>query len=192
MERLLMFVKPSRFIPLVATLALLANPAAAAWDTSGIEGYVSPECLVEIADAHPEITIVEVTIPKSFIEAVGLGLKENPDLKKLVIGLEWVSAVVVETEDPDIAAAAQKCMKDAETRLTRKGWERMARIRDGGTTVNVLILNGNETVRGLVVLISEDGEFIMTNLAGVINLELLAELSGEMNIPGLDAIPEEE
>jgi hypothetical protein len=191
MERL-MLVKPSRVLPLVATLVVLATPAAAAWDTSGIAGYVNPGCLVDIADAHPEIGIVEVTIPKSFIRAVGAGVKENADLQQLVFGLEWVSAVVVETDDPLIAAEARKCVKETEDRLTGKGWERMARIREGGATVNVLVLNGSETVRGVVVLISEEGEFVMTNLAGVINLELLAELSDQVDLPGLDAIPDED
>jgi hypothetical protein len=190
MERLMMLAKPSRLLPCIAALVLLVSPAAAAWDTSGIAGYVDPDCLVGIADVHPEITIVEVTIPGSILRPIGLGLKENPDLQQLVFGLEWVSAVILETEDDQIARTAQACMKDTESRLTRKGWERLARIREEGATVNVLILNGNETVRGLVVLISEEGEFVMTNLAGVINLELLSELSDEVDIPGLDQIPE--
>jgi hypothetical protein len=189
MERLLMLAKRSRWVPLAAALALLATPGAA-WDTSKIEGHVDSGCLVGIADLHPETTIVEVTLPGSLLEGIGLGLKENPDLQELVFGLEWVSAVILETEDKEIATKARACMKETEERLNRKGWERLARIREEGSTVNVLILNGNETVRGVVVLMSEEGEFVMTNLAGLINLERLSQLSEEMDIPGLDAIPE--
>ncbi|MDX1388286.1 MAG: DUF4252 domain-containing protein [Acidobacteriota bacterium] len=173
-------------------LVLVLTSPALAWDTSGIDGYVDPGCLLDLADDHPEITTVEVTIPKGLLRGVGLGFEENSDLQELVFGLEWVGAVVIETENPEISTVAAACMKETESRLGKRGWERLARIREEGTNVNVMILNGGEEVRGVAVLISEPGEgtFVMTNLAGLINLELLGELSREMNVPGLDQIPE--
>ncbi|MDX1389234.1 MAG: DUF4252 domain-containing protein, partial [Acidobacteriota bacterium] len=96
------------------------------------------------------------------------------------------------TEDPDVGLAATACLRDAQKKLERGGWERLARIREEGSTVSVMILNGGETVRGVAVLISDPGEgtFVFSNLAGIINLELLGELSEEMDLPGLDQIPE--
>ncbi len=191
MKRLLTIKKKLCSLGCLVVLGLLASPAVA-WDTSGIDGFVDPGCLLDLADEYPEITTVEVTIPRSLLRAVGLGFKENPDLQKLVFGLEWVGAVVIETENPEIAAVATACLKKTERRLDKQGWERLARIREEGTNVNVMILNGGEEVRGVSVLISEPGEgtFVLTNLAGIINLELLGELSREMDLPGLDAIPE--
>ena len=78
------------------------------------------------------------------------------------------------------------------TRLLGKGWERLAQVREKGSTVRVLILNTETTIGGLVVMITDENQIIFTNVAGVLDLAKLGALGKEMNIPGLQNVEKDE
>lgn len=181
-------------IPCTLALALAAEPARAGWDASGIDGHVDMSTLAALADEHPEISVVEVTIPRSLLGAISRaeGEGEAGEEGEGILGLEWASAIILEIEDPVVQEKARAFFNDTESRLAKEGWERLARIREESARVNVFVLNGGEKIRGVVVMVAEDGAYIFTNLAGQIDPELLGELSEDMGVPGLDRIPEVE
>jgi len=179
-------------VPCVLTLGLVASPAHAGWGASEVDGRVDLSALAALADEHPEIAVVEVTIPRSLLKAISRADEGDEEGSDEAFGLEWVGAVILEIEDPAVQEKARAFFTDTERRLVKEGWERLARIREEGARVNVFILNGGETIRGVVVMVAEDGAYVFTNLAGRIDPELLSELSEEMDVPGLDQIPGED
>ena len=180
---------PMRRSALATVLILLASGATMAGDNEAdrLPGYVDPAPFLALADEDGEL--VEISIPGKLLKAfAGPFAKEEPEVASLVGGLEWIGAVIVGTEDPARIRKAKELFDQTEARLIRKGWERLARIRQEGSTVKVLILNTETTIGGLVVMVREDDQIIFTNIAGVIDLEKLGELGKEMEIPGLEEI----
>jgi hypothetical protein len=127
-------------VPCVLALGLVASPAHAGWDASGVDGHVDLSALVALADEHPEIAVVEVTIPRSLLKAISRADEGEEEGSDRAFGLEWVSAVILEIEDPAVQEEARAFFADTERRLAKEGWERLARIREEDARVNVFIL----------------------------------------------------
>jgi len=168
---------------LLVMLPVLAQ--AQTGNYSNLPGFVDKKEFVgAVGDEDVQI---EIWLPGSLLRIVK-GV--DPELGDLVDGLELAQAVVVETDDPAKAKLLVDKLKTTEARLLKRGWVRLAKIQDGSEQIRVLILNGETTIEGLTVMISDAdaGEFIFANVAGLIDLAAIQRLGSKMNIPGLDQI----
>ena len=186
---------PKRRAWLFGALALLAALAAGplwaqAKDYTKILGFVDKDRFTGLV-GEDDVQI-EVWLPGSLLQIVKA---VDPELGDLVGGLELAQAVVIETDDEGTARKLAERVRSTESWLLKKGWVRLAKIKDGSEHVSVLILTDDETIRGLTVMVSDSGpggSFVFANVAGVIDLAAIQRLGEQMNIPGLDQLESEE
>jgi Domain of unknown function (DUF4252) len=72
--------------------------------------------------------------------------------------------------------------------LQNPGWERLANVRSkkNNQKVDVYTMFQGDVMSGLAVVISESKSIALVNVIGPIDIDLLMELSGKMNIPKID------
>jgi hypothetical protein len=165
---------------------ILALPVGAADDSrERLPGFVDGSRFLELATE--DATTVEVNLHGAILKAI-VGI--DPDLKKLAGGLESIHAVILGFEKKGEAVKAFDVMRQTERKLVDREWEVLTRIKDEESNVSVLVLNDDETIRGLVVLASNEGgeEIVFANIAGSIDLAAIAALGETLDIPGLDEV----
>ena len=81
-------------------------------------------------------------------------------------------------------------VRETESTLKKKGWVRLALVRDEESEVYVLVRNREERIEGLTVLVVDesDGSLVFANVVGMIDLAKIRELGEQMDIPGLENI----
>jgi hypothetical protein len=77
---------------------------------------------------------------------------------------------------------------DIRSQLNAPGWERVANVRSkkNDQKVDVYTMFTGEVISGVAVVVSEAKSIVVVNMIGPIDIELLVELSGKMNIPKID------
>jgi hypothetical protein len=78
--------------------------------------------------------------------------------------------------------------------LNAPGWEKLANVRSkkNNQQVDVYTMFSGDIMSGVAVVISESKSIALVNVIGPIDIELLTELSGKMNIPKIDIQQEKE
>ena len=167
---------------LAAALLLPATALAADTAIESKPGYVDKEIFTRLAG--DEDVRVEIWLPRSLIVLFG-ALDE--ELAEAVEGLDLLQAVVLELEGADAAARARKVVRETESMLKRKGWVRLALVRDEESEVYVLVRTQDEKIEGLTVLVVDesDGSLVFANVVGTIDLAKIRALGEELDIPGL-------
>jgi hypothetical protein len=167
---------------LLLVVGLALAPGAAAQRGPG---YVSSQSFIDIAG--DDGVNVQVSIPPSLIKMVVGG---DPELKRLLGGLESVEAVILDLDRRGVADRARTALKETESRLLKRGWERLVLVREDETDLRVLILNDETAVQGLVVMIvdSDEGQMVFANIAGAIDLSALEEIGDTFGVPHLGDI----
>ena len=74
------------------------------------------------------------------------------------------------------------------SQLNSPGWERLANVRSrkNNQKVDVYTMFSGDVMSGVAVVISESKSIALVNVIGPIDIELLVELSGKLNIPKID------
>ena len=165
-----------------ALLLLLALPAAAEKQRS--PGFVEGDVFLDLVG--DENVKIEVSISKSLINII---TSAHDQLKNLAGGLESITAIVADL-GPGTEKKALEKIRSIDRRLAGEGWERVARVRDEGTEVKVLVLNDGEAIEGLVVMMieREERELIFVNIAGRMDPRAIQMLSEGLDIPGLEGL----
>ncbi len=172
---------------LVASLAGLLVAGSAATAGEKVPGLVDGSEFIELAGGDDAVEM-EIKVSGALLKIGAAGLPE--DLGDVVERIESIQAIIVAVEGDDEREAARDVMAKTETSLEKKGWERLAlvRDRDDGSEVRVLVLNDETAIRGLVVMVLDgaDGELIFANVAGDLDLEAMKQIGEELEIPGLN------
>jgi len=170
----------------VALVALLIGVPcfAEATDYSDIPGYVDSSTFIELAGGEDAIR-VQVTIPPSILRVVTKGLAE--ELGEAVTGVHALHAVIVALDNGAAQAKAREVIRSMRKRLEKKGWHQLALIKDEDGEVHVLILEGGESIRGLLVLVvdTDEDQLVFANIAGELDLAAIEKIGEQMDIPGL-------
>lgn len=168
---------------------LSASPAAA--EGFG-KGFVATDPFLDLAGEDD--LILEVNIKGVLLDILcnALGSQE-PELSKMLCGLEAIQMVIVDLSKPAKQEQGLALMKGTLRGLDRKGWEKVAVVKEEDASLSVLIRATKETVDGLVVLVHEknEGQLIFVNISGLIDLAQIEALGKELEIPGLDQVPRE-
>jgi hypothetical protein len=169
-------------------LAVWAPAAGEDVDHRRHPGFVDGSAFAALAT--PEATTVEIALHGALLRALTTW---DPELGKLAGGLQSIHAVILELGDAGQHSRGRELLLGTEKKLLERGWERITRIKEGGSDVVVLALAQGDRIQGLVVMVSsleEQGELVFANIAGDIDLAALAELGEQMAIPGLDRLGE--
>jgi len=77
---------------------------------------------------------------------------------------------------------------EIRAQLKTPGWERLANVRSkkNNQKIDVYTMFTGNDMSGVAVVISEAKSVALVNVIGMIDIELLVELSGKMNIPKID------
>ncbi len=77
---------------------------------------------------------------------------------------------------------------EIRSQLNGPGWERLANVRSkkNNQKVDVFTMFTGDQISGVAVIVSEAKSVAVVNVIGPIDIDLLVELSGKMNIPRID------
>lgn len=77
---------------------------------------------------------------------------------------------------------------EIRAQLNAPGWERLANVRSkrNNQKVDVFTMFTGDVMSGVAVVVSESKSIAVVNVIGPIDIDLLAELGGKLNIPRMD------
>jgi hypothetical protein len=135
--------------------------------------------------------VVEVNIEGKLLDlAKRVLVKVNdPESKKVgqaISGLKGIYVRVFNFENENEYNIAD--VEEIRSQLQSPGWERLANVRSkkNNQKVDVYTMFTGNTMSGVAVVISESKSIALVNVIGPIDIDLLAELSGKMNIPKIE------
>jgi Domain of unknown function (DUF4252) len=166
-------------------IVLLPFGVIAEEDYSKYPGYVDFSSLEGI---DPVGESVEVYITKPIIKLVSaVNAGEDPELEKLLSGLALIRVEVFGIGEND-AAQVEKSMNEMMTKLSKKNWEKIVKVRESDERVDVFLNINGETVEGLLVMVKDEDEATFVNIVGTLDMTLLGKLGNKFDIPNLDEI----
>jgi hypothetical protein len=174
----------------VAILCGHGAGVALAKEPGTILGFVDGSEFVDLAGE--EGGLVEISISRTILNALCRGFAGGDnEITELICNINGIEAVIVDTNGN--RERALKLIRGKESTLRKRGWERLVLIREAGSHVSVLILTDKQDrVRGLVVMATEEGEVVFTNISGIIDLALIQRLGSQFEIPGLEHVETED
>ena len=165
-----------------------APPAARSMPTGAVDG--APFALLATDDDD----LVEVDLRPSLLRALSKSVSvKDQEGGRVLAELSSVRAVIVGLTPQKVDAAVRQIEATAAA-LRAKGWEELARIRDQGARIRVLVLNDQDRIAGLTVLMvdrkgGDDNEkrpqLVFANITGPFDLADLGKLTSHLDVPGL-------
>ena len=186
-----MALRPALWMITALAVGVATSPALAGdGNHKRHRGYVDGSAFAKFA--NDDSTLIEVSIDGALLKTVAAALgQENDDVGEFLGGIVSISAVVVEDADDDNGSVVSLAAKIAED-LLEDGWEQIARVREGGEGVIVLVLLDDEDeglLAGVTVMVNEDGDnMVFANIAGSIDLGMAAKLATGLGLPGLEEL----
>lgn len=135
--------------------------------------------------------VVEVNIDGKLLDlAKRVMVKVNDqDAKKVgqaISGLKGIYVRVFNFERENEYNASD--VEEIRSQLNQPGWERLANVRSkkNNQKIDVYTRFTGDVMSGVAVLISESKSVALVNVIGPIDIDLLAEMSGKLNIPKIE------
>lgn len=114
---------------------------------------------------------------------------KDEDARKVAVAISGLKGIYVrvyrfETEN-------EYNMADVDmirSQLNAPGWERLADVRSkkNNQKIDVYTMFSGDLMSGVAVVISDSKSIAVVNIVGPIDIELLTELGGKLNIPDID------
>ena len=114
---------------------------------------------------------------------------KDEDARKVAVAISGLKGIYVrvyrfETEN-------EYNMADVDmirSQLNAPGWERLADVRSkkNNQKIDVYTMFTGDLMSGVAVVISDSKSIAVVNIVGPIDIELLTELGGKLNIPDID------
>lgn len=135
--------------------------------------------------------VVEVNIEGKLLDLAKrvLSKMKDQDARKVgqaIAGLQGIYVRAFNFENENDYSAAD--IDEIRSQLQSPGWERLANVRSkrNNQKVDVYTMFTGETMSGVAVVVSDSKSIAVVNVIGPIDIDLLAELGGKMNIPRID------
>jgi hypothetical protein len=140
--------------------------------------------------------VVEVNVDGKLLELakrVTSKLKDD-NAKKVAVAMTGLKGIYVRVynfekeNDYNVGDVDQ-----LRSQLQNPGWEKLANVRSkrNNQKIDVYTMFTGEKMDGLAVVLSEAKSVAVVNVIGMIDLEMLVELSGKLNIPRIDIMNED-
>ena len=114
---------------------------------------------------------------------------KDEDARKVAVAIQGLKGIYVrvyrfETENEYNLADVDVI----RSQLNAPGWERLANVRSkkNNQKIDVYTMFAGELMSGVAVVISDSKSIALVNIVGPIDIELLTELGGKLNIPDMD------
>lgn len=135
--------------------------------------------------------VVEVNIDGKLLDlAKRVMVKSNDvDAKKVAQAIGGLKGIYVRVYN--FANENEYNMADVEeirAQLQSPGWEKLANARSkkNNQKIDVYTMFTGEVMSGVAVVVSENKSIALINVVGPIDIDLLVELSGKLNIPKIE------
>jgi len=177
---------PILFVMLMSSVALRAEYKGA---YESAPGYVDIEAL---ADIQSEDTLTQVNLKTPLLKLAAQILKnEEPELAQMVEDLELVSVYVLEMNEGN----KDRLMKNHDAvsaYLDKEHWDSLVTVQSDEEHVGIYTLMSDDgaEIKGLVVNVMDGDEAVVINIVGKIDMEQIAALGSELNIPELTELKE--
>jgi hypothetical protein len=117
---------------------------------------------------------------------------KDPDeakVKKLIGGL--VGIYVKSFQFKSEGAWSRADLDSVRSQLHEPEWSRIIGVRsaEDGETAEVYVRNENKKITGVAIIAAEPKQLTVVNIAGTVDLDSLADLSGHFGLPKLEAVP---
>lgn len=137
------------------------------------------------------LEVVEVNVDGRMLDLAKrvLAKMKDQDAKKVgaaIAGLKGIYVRVYNFEKENEYDVADVDM--VRSQLQSPGWEKLANVRSkrNNQKIDVFTMFTGETMSGIAVVLTESKSIAVVNVIGPIDIDLLMELSGKMNIPQID------
>jgi hypothetical protein len=133
---------------------------------------------------------VEVNISRGLIGLVNRAVAaREPEISAVLDELRGIRVRVVSLDESNRRTVLAR-FENIRTELSAAQWESVATVKDGDTTVQVMLkLKGDEAVEGLVVqVIENDGQAVLVGIDGNIRPEQVGMLGERFDIEPLKGI----
>lgn len=135
--------------------------------------------------------VVEVNIDGKLLDLAKRVMTKvkDPEAKKVgeaISGLRGIYVRVYNFEKENEYDMAD--IDEIRTQLRSPGWERLANVRSkrNNQKVDIFTMFTGDTMSGVAVVVSESKSVALINVIGPIDIDLLVEMSGKMNIPRIN------
>ena len=135
--------------------------------------------------------VVEVNIDGKLLDLAKRVLMKvkDQDAKKVgqaISGLEGIYVRVFNFENENEYNVSD--VDAIRSQLQTPGWQKLANVRSkkNNQKIDVYTMFTGDTMSGVAVVISESKSVALVNVIGPIDIDLLAELGGKLNIPQID------
>jgi hypothetical protein len=174
--------RAGRLLGLLLVVGLALAPGAAAQRGPG---FIGTQSFIDIA-GDDGVTL-QISIGPSLLKMIP---RSDPELQRLLGGLQSVEMVILDLNRRGVADRARTALRDTESRLLKRGWERLVLVREDETDLRVLILNDETSIQGLVLMVidTDEGQMIFANIAGELDLSALEEIGDAVGVPHLGDI----
>ena len=148
-----------------------------------IPGVVALEDLGAFGPGGAEI---DVDLQGPMVQLVAAAASENdPDVAELLRSIQRIRVLsgVPEADWPQ----NRDRFEEVTTGLEGKGWSRIVRVRDEDELIIVLVLPSGDRFAGMTVMVLEEDELALVNIAGDIDPAAIGRLSAVLDqVPDLD------
>ena len=141
--------------------------------------------------------VVEVNIEGKLLDLARRVMvkSKDPDAQKVSQAIKDLKAIYVRVytfEKENEYNPAD--IDEIRAQLNVPGWERLANVRSrrNNQKIDVYAMFTGDLMSGVAVVVSDAKSIAVVNVIGPIDIDLLAELSGKMNIPKIDIEKESE
>lgn len=135
--------------------------------------------------------VVEVNIDGKLLDLAKrvLAKTDDEDSKKVgqaISGLKGIYVRVYNFENENEYNIAD--IEAIRSQLNAPGWEKLANVRSkkNNQKIDVFTMFTGDAMSGLAVVISDSKSVALVNVIGPIDIDLLVEMSGKMNIPKIE------
>lgn len=135
--------------------------------------------------------VVEVNIDGKLLDLAKrvLAKQQDADAKKVGQAISGLKGIYVRVYN--FADANQFNPNDVEAirqQLQSPGWEKLANVRSkkNNQKIDVYTMFSGDTMSGMAVVVSGEKSVALVNVIGPIDIDLLADLGGHLNIPKMD------
>lgn len=140
--------------------------------------------------------VIEVNIEGKLLDLARrvMAKSKDPNAQKAALAIKDLKGIYVRVynfENENEYNIAD--IDEIRAQLNAPGWERLANVRSkkNNQKVDVFTMFTGDVMSGVAVVVSESKSIAVVNVIGPIDIDLLAELGGKLNIPRIDIEKEE-
>jgi hypothetical protein len=129
----------------------------------------------------PDQIEVDIDLNAAMTKIVA-GVTDDTEFAELMNQIDRIRVLTGTFEGSDKSAIRSRFERAAE-QLESEGWTRSVKVQNDGEEVMLYLMQDGSLITGMTVLVLDDSEAVLVNIAGSIDPVTLGKLLSGMNIP---------